>query len=269
MAVGKNKRLSKKGKGGKKKIVNAFLKKEWFRIKSPKYFEVEGRNVGWTCANKTIGQNMIRDNLIDRVYQVNLGDLAKDPYSMDASDETTTKKIKLQCEEVLEQSREVLTNFYGMDMTSDKQKSLIKKWQTLVEAVVDIKTTDGYVLRLSCIGFTKKLQGQMRKTSYAKTSQVRSIRQKMVSVIRKEVEDCTLQSLVQKLIPNLFGSEVQKQCESVYPLELACIRKVKMLKKAKFDQNRLFEMHTDTPDADAGEDVDRAPEDDDAAGSDE
>jgi len=208
---------------------------------------------------------MIRDRLMNRVYQVNLGDLSKDPITMDSTDEAITKKIKLQCEEVAEGQKECLTNFYGMDMTSDKMKSLIKKWQSLIESHVDIKTTDGYVLRLSCIGFTKKQQGQMRKTSYAKSSQVRAIRAKMTQVIKKEVEDQTLQQLVKRLIPNLFGKEIEKQCETIYPLQDVYIRRVKMLKKAMFDSNRLQDLHNDSVDAkpDEGMDVDRAPEDND------
>lgn len=259
MAVGKNPRLSKKGKkGAKKKIVDAFLKKEWYKIKCPKTFET--RDVGWTCANKTQGQTLIRDRLMNRVYEINLGDLSRNPATLDASDEATACKIKLQCEEVVEGNREVLTNFYGMDMTTDKLKSMIKKWQSLIEAHVDIKTTDGYVLRLSCIGFTKKQDGQMRKTSYAKSSQIRGIRQKMTAVIKKEATNETLQTLVNKLIPNLFGKEIEKQCVNIYPLQDVYIRKVKMLKKAMFDQNRLFELHNDAP-ADDGAPVDRAPED--------
>lgn len=49
-----------------------------------------------------------------------------------------------------------------MDFTTDKLRSLVRKWQTLIEAHVEVKTTDGYVLRMFCIGFTKKRAGQVR-----------------------------------------------------------------------------------------------------------
>jgi len=58
-----------------------------------------------------------------------------------------------------------------MDFTTDKIRSLVRKWQSLIEAHVDVKTTDGYVLRMFCIGFTKKRTGHTSKTCYA---QVRS-----------------------------------------------------------------------------------------------
>lgn len=43
-----------------------------------------------------------------------------------------------------------------MDMTSDKIRFLVRKFQSLIEATVDVKTTDNYVLRLFAIGFTAK-----------------------------------------------------------------------------------------------------------------
>ncbi len=49
----------------------------------------------------------------------------------------------------------------GMDLTTDKVRSLVRKWQTLIEAHVDVRTTDGYTLRMFCIGFTKKRQNQV------------------------------------------------------------------------------------------------------------
>lgn len=49
-----------------------------------------------------------------------------------------------------------------MDLTTDKVRSLVRKWQTLIEAHVDVKTTDGYTLRMFCIGFTKKRANQVR-----------------------------------------------------------------------------------------------------------
>ena len=84
--------------------------------------------------------------------------------------ERSYKKFKLSCEEV--QGKNCLTQFYGMNLTTDKLRSMVKKWQTLIEAYVDVKTTDGYLLRVFCIGFTQKQQQSTKKHCYAQSQQV-------------------------------------------------------------------------------------------------
>merc|ERR1712226_1307390 len=79
--------------------------------------------------------------------------------------ERSFRKFKLVCEEV--QGKNCLTNFHGMGLTTDKLRSMVKKWQTLIEANCDVKTTDGYTLRLFCIGFTRKQEMSTKKTAYA------------------------------------------------------------------------------------------------------
>ncbi len=130
--AGKNKRLTKSKKGGKKKAQDPFQKKEWYSIKAPSVF-VE-RTAGKTLITRTSGTKIASDGLKGRIFEINLADLNKD-------EEQTFRKIKLCCEDV--QGYNVMTNFHGMDLTRDKLCSLIRKWVTLIEAHVDIKTTDG------------------------------------------------------------------------------------------------------------------------------
>merc|ERR1711862_477079 len=80
-----------------------------------------------------------------------------------------------------------LTNFHGMGLTTDKLRSMVKKWQTLIEGNIDVKTTDGYMLRVFCIGFTRKQDMSTKKTCYAQSQQIRNIRKKMVDIIQREV----------------------------------------------------------------------------------
>jgi len=69
----------------------------------------------------------------------------------------------------------------------------------MIEAHVDVKTTDGYLLRLFCIGFTTRRQNQVKKTAYAQSTQVRAIRRKMVELMTREVSSNDLKEVVNKL----------------------------------------------------------------------
>jgi len=235
MAVGKNKRLTKGGKkGGKKKAGDPFLKKEWFDIKAPSAFKE--RTCGKTLVSRTAGTKIATEELKGRVLEVNLADLNGD-------EDQSYKKIKLCIEDV--QGRNCLCDFHGLSLTRDKLCSLIRKWQTLIEAVTDVKTTDGYVVRMFAIAFTKKRLDQVKTNTYAQSAQIRKIRKKMVDIMQAEGK-VMLRDLVKKLIPESIGREIEKQTQGIYPLKDALIRKVKILKKPKFDITKFMELHGDS-----------------------
>lgn len=105
-------------------------------------------------------------------------------------------------------------------------RSMVKKWQTLIECHVDVKTTDGYMLRVFCIGFTTKDSSSQRKTCYAQTSQIKSIRKKMTDFITRDISSSDLKEVVNKLLPDSIARDIEKTCRGVYPLHDVFIRKV-------------------------------------------
>ncbi|KAB0382553.1 hypothetical protein FD755_004470 [Muntiacus reevesi] len=212
MAVGKNKRLTKGGrKRAKKKVVDPFSKKDWYDVKAPAMFNT--RNIGKTLVTRTQGTKIASDGLKGRGFEVSLADLQ--------NDEVAFRKFKLITEDV--QGKNCLANFHITDLTRDKMCSMVKKWQTMIETHVDVKTTDGYLLRLFCVGFTKNC--------------------KMMEIMTREVETNDLKEVVNKLIPDSIGKDIEKACQSVYPLHDVFVRKVKMLKKPKFELGKLMELH--------------------------
>ncbi|KAF8820253.1 ribosomal protein RPS3A [Cardiosporidium cionae] len=239
MAIGKNKRISKGKKGGKKKIIDPYLRKEWYDLRAPALFTV--RNFGKTLVTKSAGIKLATDGLRGRVYEVNLADLNSD-------EDQSFRKMKLICEDI--QGKVCYTNFHGMSITRDKLYSLIRKWHSLVEASVDVTTLDGYTLRMFSIGFTKRLPDQMKTTCYAKSSQIRALRKIMVDIMRAQASTVNLRGLVQKFVPEIIGKQIEAASTAVFPLQSVLIRKVKILKKPKWDVSKLMELHED-----AGEDT--------------
>uniref|UniRef100_A0A2I3HRG2 Ribosomal protein S3A n=1 Tax=Nomascus leucogenys TaxID=61853 RepID=A0A2I3HRG2_NOMLE len=150
MAVGKNKRIMKGGKkGAKKKVVDPFSKKDWYDVKAPAMFNI--RNIGKMLVTRTQGTKIATDGLKGHVFEVSLADLQ--------NDEVAFRKFKL--------------------ITEDVQGK---------NSHVDVKTTDGYLLHLFCVGFTKKCNNQIWKTSYTQHQQVRQIQKKMMEIMTREVQ---------------------------------------------------------------------------------
>jgi small subunit ribosomal protein S3Ae len=246
MAVGKN--TNKMGKkGGKKKIVDPFSRKEWYDIKAPNMFT--NRQVGKTLINRTQGTKIASEGLKGLVFDVSLGDLN--------GSEADFRKFKLVCEEV--QGKSVLTTFHSMSLTRDKLCSIVKKWHKQIEADALVKTTDGYTIRVFALGFTRKHPAQIKKNCYTKQSKIRAIRARMVEVIKKEINGCDLKEVVAKLIPDSIGKDIEKACYRIYPLQDVYVRKVKIVKKPRFDLARILALHGDSGTAVTadGETVDR------------
>merc|ERR1711988_576097 len=176
-------------------------------------------------------------------------------------DDASFKKVKLCIEDV--QGKNCLADFHGMSLTRDKLALMIRKWHTLIEAHADVKTTDGYHVRLFVIAFTKRRADQVKTNCYAQTAQIRKIRKKMVDIVIAEVAKGQLRDLVKKLIAESIGKEIEKQTQGIFPLSNCLVRKCKILKKPKFDITKLMELHQDTGDDDAGAAIGR-PEAEDA-----
>merc|ERR1719497_242490 len=194
------------------------------------------RQCGKTLVSKTAGQKIATEELKGRVMEVNLADLNND-------EDQSFKKIKLCVEGV--QGRNCLTDFHALDITRDKMCSLIKKWHTLIESHADVKTLDGYLVRMFVLAFTKRRPDQVKTNCFAQSAQIRKIRKKMTEIMTNEAGKVQLRDLVKKLIPESIGKEIEKQTQGIYPLKDVLVRKVKILKKPKFDITKLMELHGD------------------------
>jgi len=253
MAVGKTKKSGKAPsaggkKGTKKKVVDPFTRKEWYDVKAPAVFGPK-QQVGKTFVNRTAGTKIASESLKHRIFEVNLADLTND-------EDKAYRKIKLRAEDTI--GKNVLTNFYGMELTTEKYRSLVRKWQSLIETTVDVKTTDGYYLRLFAIAFTARRPNQVKKTTYAQSSQKRAIRKKMVDIIIRESSTVSLNELVAKFIPESISNQIVKETQMIFPLTNVFIRRAKILKTPKFDTYKLQELFAEIKE-DKGEKVAEAP----------
>ena len=75
--------------------------------------------LGFESSPPSLLTELASDGLKGRVFEVAQADLQQD--------EVAFRKFRLMSEDV--QGKHVLTNFHGMTLTTDKMKSLVKKWQ--------------------------------------------------------------------------------------------------------------------------------------------
>jgi len=232
MAVGKNKRVSKGGKRGKKKVIEPMSRKEWYDVCAPKTFKT--RQFAKTICNKTQGTRIAADYLRGRVYEANLAEL-NDAHGHDEP----YRKVKFAVHEV--QGRNLLTQFHGMDLTADRLRSLVSKWCTLIETVIDAKTQDGYVLRLFVICFTKKQQNQLSKNCYANTRLEKWVRSRMTKITQKRLAKLDINQTVTQLTQDTLVDALCKRCNPILPIRDVKIRKVKVVRTPKFDVQKLLD----------------------------
>lgn len=67
----------------------------------------------------------------------------------------------------------------------------------------------------------------------------------MVEIITKDIGGSDLKEVVNKLLPDSIAKDIEKSCQGIYPLHDVYIRKVKVLKKPRFDLSKLLDLHGD------------------------
>jgi len=74
-----------------------------------------------------------------------------------------------------------------------------------------------------------------------------------------ECQKSTLRDLFKKFLSDQVSKQITKECSKIFPLENVLMRKVKVLKKPKFDLTKLMELHSDRPEAAKAAEAEDAP----------
>lgn len=239
MAIGKNKRVSKGGKrGNKKKIVEPMSKKEWFDVVAPRNFK--NRQFAKTLCNKTIGIRTVADNMKGRVYEANLAEI-----DGNNTKDQPFKKMKLQVQELA--GRNLLTTFHSMSFTTDKIRSLFRKWCTMIETVVDAQTKDGFVVRFFVVAFTARQKGQLSKNCYAPGKLESWVRLRITRMIKKRIGAISLNRVVSLLAHDILSTNLFERCNPILPLRDLKVCKVKVIRSPKLDAQKVFDLHGKIP----------------------
>ena len=74
----------------------------------------------------------------------------------------------------------------------------------------------------------------------------------MVDIATREISSCDLKDAVNKFIPGVIATEIQRSTTGIYPLHDVYVRKVKVLRKPRFDLQKLMELHGEKAATEAG-----------------
>lgn len=239
MALGKNKRISKGGKRGKRgKQQETMARKEWYDVVAPSNFEK--RQFAKTICNKTQGTRIAAEVLRGRVFEANLADLM-----LSSGEEEAYRKVRFNVQEV--QGRNLLTQFHSLEMTTDKMASLMRKWCTTMETTVEVKTADNYTMRLFVVAFTKPQPNQRSRNCYAKQRLVKWLRMRATKMIKRRLSKVQINEAVSLLTRNVLSDALVRRCNPIVPLRELRIRKVRVVRTPKYDAQALLNAHGTIP----------------------
>jgi small subunit ribosomal protein S3Ae len=221
MAQGKNKQVSKKGKVVKKGDRHPFTKKEWFQVMAPPALK-DAKQVGWTCCKKPTGTQIVSDFLKYRVAEISLADITN-------SGKDVTKKIKIQFDDISGNS--CFTSFYEYELAREKVAAMLKKRQSLIEVISEVKTKEGVIFRVFIIAVTSRRPGQQKLNSYAQTSKIRLFRKKVNAELIKLASERLANDFAHEVIQEVINPKLEAIGAKVIPGIKMIVHKLKISKK--------------------------------------
>lgn len=176
--------------------------KKWYTIVAPSVF-------GEVPLGTTPSDNPLK--LVGRVIETTLYDLTGD---------FTLVHVHLYFQIVKIIGNKCITRFKGHELARDYMRSIVRRRSSKIQGIFNIRTKDGYGLRITTVVLT----------SYrCKTSQKRAIRKIMKEIIEQRASELTLNDLIKAMIFGKLSSEIFAQAKKIYPLRKVEIYKSKLL----------------------------------------
>jgi len=237
MAKGKNKKLSKKGKVVKKGDKHPFTKKEWFSVIAPAALR-ESKSVGWTCCKKPTGTQIVSDFLKNRVAEMSYADISD-------SAKDVVKRIKIQIEDI--QGSSCFTSFHSYELARERVSAMLKKRQTLIEVVTEVKTNDGVVFRVFVYAVTTRRSGQVKLNSYAQASKVRALRKRLFAELAAKAATLSSKNFIHEVVTEAVNGDLEKAASEIIPGVKLQLGKLKLAKRGNVDVLKASEQVAEAP----------------------
>jgi small subunit ribosomal protein S3Ae len=198
------KKLSAKARVAARKQRDKWKNKRWFTIRAPRHpwnFKRIGETIGETD-----------EHIMGRIYEMTQQEFSGDFTKMHVL-------LRFRVTEVVGQ--DALTTFVGHAHQSDHTRRQIRRYRGKVDDVVDVVTTDGYLLRIKPLIITQKR---------VQTSVKSDIRNKARDIIVTGAAKMTYSQIQTAMLSGDLEKEIETAVKSIYPPFGTCvIRKSQLL----------------------------------------
>jgi small subunit ribosomal protein S3Ae len=178
--------------------LDGWKSKEWFNIEAPVYLN-----------RAIVGNTMAGDPslLLGRNVETTVGELTNDMTK-------NNTKVILRINNVVGDI--ATTDLVGHELTTDYVRSIVKRQTSRIDANIEVKTKDGFVIRVKPTCFTIKR---------ARSSQIKAIREVMIEIVKKRASDSDFENFMQEAILGRLSAAIYRQAKFIYPLRRVEIRK--------------------------------------------
>jgi small subunit ribosomal protein S3Ae len=199
-------RMKARSGKGRRVARDTWKTKSWYEIRTPQSFG--GDLLGTTPANDP-------SNLLGRVTETSLKDLTNDH---------SKHMVRLYFKIDGVAGNNATTQFVGHNTTREYLKSLVRRRRSKIVTITDIRTKDGYKIRVKAMVLTA-----VRARDHHKTD----IRKKMEQIIVNMARNSTFPEFVQAMLLGGLGSKIYATCKKIMPMKRVEIYKSEVMEFGK------------------------------------
>jgi len=197
------KKISAKARAAARKQRDKWKNKRWFTIRAPRH-PWNFRRIG-----ETLGET--DEQIIGRIYEMTQQEFSGDFTKMHVI-------LRFKVSETVGQ--DALTTFVGHSHQSDHTRRQIRRYRGKIDDVVDVVTTDGFLIRMKPLIITERR---------CQTSVKQAIRAKSAEIIRASASKSNYSKLQEAMLNGDLENEIRNAVKAIYPCKNVVIRKSQLL----------------------------------------
>ena len=219
--------MSAKARAAARKQRDKWKNKRWYTIRAPRH-PWNFRRIG-----ETLGET--DEQIIGRVYEMT---------QQEFSGDFTKMHVILRFKVTETVGQDALTTFVGHSHQSDHTRRQIRRYRVKIDDVVDVVTTDGFLIRMKPLIITERR---------CQTSVKQAIRSKTAELIRGFASKSNYSKVQETMLNGDLESEIRNAVKAIYPCKNVVIRKSQLLQSGVVTEKgpTLDEIHAEEERQDA------------------